>query len=292
VLVDDTMYVDLVRAGFEPRFGVVWFYKLDFTTNLDPSIAANLPQGWRAFDYVVSTRVIRSALARNRGRLRQVRLALANSRPVATFGSGPDRVEVRRITGVGTGSGLIPRGERADEARVEKPPPVPAGLWPSIGDPLPSADDTAGGREVHSDRPAAPRRPAARKRSGRDGKPGPPAGRAREVSRRARPGRRPAARRARRSAPGPARARHRTSEPARARRSVPPPARARQPDSARSGHPSTDSPSPAHVPVRGPSAGGKPEVSPPRELLDGVRGAGGHVDLDPHGDLMTLGGRR
>jgi hypothetical protein len=108
VLVDDTLYVGLVRAGFAPRFGVVWFYKLDFTTNLDPSIAANLPQGWRAFDYAVSTRVIRSALAQNRGRLRQVRLALRHSRVVAAFGSGADRVEVRRIVGVGTGSGLIP----------------------------------------------------------------------------------------------------------------------------------------------------------------------------------------
>jgi hypothetical protein len=107
LLVDDTFYVDLVRAGFEPRFGVVWFYKLDFTTNLDPSVARALPKGWRAFDYVVSSDVIRSALKRSPHSLRQVRLALANSREVAHFGSGASRVEVRRITGEGTGSGLI-----------------------------------------------------------------------------------------------------------------------------------------------------------------------------------------
>jgi hypothetical protein len=108
VLVDDTLYVDLVEAGFEPQFGVVWFHKLDFTTNLDPSVARNLPGGWRAFDYVVSTRVIRSAPDQNPGGMEQVRLALENSKPVVTFGDGPRRVQVRRITGVGTGSGRIP----------------------------------------------------------------------------------------------------------------------------------------------------------------------------------------
>ena len=123
VLVDDTLYVDLVRAGFRQRFGVVWFYKLDFTTNLDPSIARNLPQGWRAFDYAISTRVIRSALQQNPNGLQQVRLALQHSRVVATFGHGGDRVEVRKIVGVGTGSGLVPkrpahpRGARAGRHR-------------------------------------------------------------------------------------------------------------------------------------------------------------------------------
>jgi Dolichyl-phosphate-mannose-protein mannosyltransferase len=120
VMVDDTMYVDLVRSGFAPRFGAVWFFKLDFTTNLDPSIAANLPQGWRAFDYAVSTRIIRSALTQNPGRLQQVRLALRNSRAVRTFGSGPDRVEVRRIVGVGTGSGLIPPQRRKGAGRLDR----------------------------------------------------------------------------------------------------------------------------------------------------------------------------
>lgn len=129
LLVDDTLYVDLVEAGFAPRFGVVWFYKLDFTTNLDPSIARNLPQGWRAFDYVVSTRVIRSALNQNPTGLEQVRLALRNSEPVATFGSGARRVEVRRITGVGTGSGMIPPAKepRAEPERSARKEPARRG---------------------------------------------------------------------------------------------------------------------------------------------------------------------
>jgi hypothetical protein len=121
ILVDDTFYVDLVRAGFEPRFGVVWFYKLDYTTNLDPSIARNLPQGWRAFDYMISSRVIRSALAENPSGLHEVRRALRNSRVVATFGTGAGRVEVRRIVGVGTGSGLLP-GEAPSASPVRDRP--------------------------------------------------------------------------------------------------------------------------------------------------------------------------
>jgi 4-amino-4-deoxy-L-arabinose transferase-like glycosyltransferase len=118
VLVDDTFYVDLVRAGFAQRFGAVWFFKLDFTTNLDPSIVRHLPQGWRAFDYVISSRVIRSALEQNPTRLAQVRLALANSATVATFGTGQDRVEVRRIVGIGTGSGFLPRGQATPSRRA------------------------------------------------------------------------------------------------------------------------------------------------------------------------------
>ncbi len=110
LLIDDTMYVDLARMGFAQRFGVVWFYKMDFTTNLDPSIVRHLPQGWRAFDYVVSTPVIRSALEQSPRGLEQVRQLLQNSRPLVSFGTGSERVEVRRVVGVGVGSGLIPPG--------------------------------------------------------------------------------------------------------------------------------------------------------------------------------------
>jgi hypothetical protein len=127
VLADDTFYVDLVRAGFAPRFGVVWFYKLDFTTNLDPMIVRRLPQGWRAFDYVISSEVIRSALAHNPSSLDQVRRALSHSTVIATFGRGAGRVEVRRVTGAGSGSGLIPRYVPRPAQRVVAPtPPVPA----------------------------------------------------------------------------------------------------------------------------------------------------------------------
>jgi hypothetical protein len=106
VLVDDTYYVDLVDSGFRPRFGAVWFYKLDFSTNLDPSVQRTLPNGWRSFDYVISSPVMRSALAQNKRSMQEVRSALANSRTVRSFGSGSNVVEVRRV--VGGRSGLLP----------------------------------------------------------------------------------------------------------------------------------------------------------------------------------------
>src|SRR5579875_1936431 len=107
LLIDDTMYVDLVRAGFEPRYGVVWFYKLGFANNLDPAIVRHLPEGWREFDYVVSTPVIRSALAQDPGGYAQVSAALAHSRTVASFGHGGLQIQVRRLFGRGVGSGRV-----------------------------------------------------------------------------------------------------------------------------------------------------------------------------------------
>jgi hypothetical protein len=98
LLVDDTMWVDLVERGFDRDLGVVWFYKLDFSTNLDPSVAERLPEGWRHFDYVVSTPVMQASLEDLPGGLGEVREALDNSETVASFGTGDALVEVRRIT--------------------------------------------------------------------------------------------------------------------------------------------------------------------------------------------------
>lgn len=286
VLVDDTMYVDLVRAGFEPRFGALWFYKLDFTTNLDPSIAANLPQGWRAFDYVVSTQVIRSALARNRGRLRQVRLALANSRPLATFGTGVARVEVRRITGVGAGSGLIPHDRSPDRAAR-----VPGGLWPSIGGPLPPDTSPATGatRSRHSQGRRAQRSAASRPQRAAARRPRPEGGGPAAIHDRAGPrrGRRATTQRRREV---------RTRRPVAANRSTP--GRRRRSGSApRAGSRSQGARRVPTVPRRRTPSSGRPRVvprEPPairQRLLDAVGGARGRADLAPHGDLMTLEGR-
>jgi hypothetical protein len=107
VLVDDTFFVDLANAGFEPGLGVVWFEKMDFTTNLDPSVTRALPHGYRDFDYVVSTPAIRSVLDQNPGRLDEVRRGLQSSEVVARFGQDDGLVEVRHIVGPGTGSGRL-----------------------------------------------------------------------------------------------------------------------------------------------------------------------------------------
>lgn len=88
LLVDDAVWVDLVEAGF-PRDQVVWYYKVD----TDPAVSSLTPQGWRDYDYLVSTESLRS-LAPSQP---QVAQALAASLPVATFGEGVQRVEVRSI---------------------------------------------------------------------------------------------------------------------------------------------------------------------------------------------------
>lgn len=99
LLIDDTMWVDLVHAGFNPNLGVVWYYKLGFANNLDPSVRRALPAGWRDFDYVILTPDMRSTLALQPGHLLEVRQAVEHSRVVASFGNGAALVQVRRIVG-------------------------------------------------------------------------------------------------------------------------------------------------------------------------------------------------
>ncbi|WP_051966373.1 ArnT family glycosyltransferase [Kitasatospora mediocidica] len=90
ITVDDALWPDLVRDGFEPGSGVIWFYKVD----LDPAVSRTLPQGWRSLDYIVSTPIVRQ----DPGALPTVRAALAHSVVVASFGdSAADRIEIRRI---------------------------------------------------------------------------------------------------------------------------------------------------------------------------------------------------
>ncbi|MFJ8107134.1 ArnT family glycosyltransferase [Streptomyces sp. NPDC096132] len=89
VLVDDALWLDLVHAGYRPGLGAIWFYKAD----LDPAVTKTLPNGWRDLDYVVASPTVR----RDAVDLPGVGAALAHSTPVATFGSGEDRIEIRRI---------------------------------------------------------------------------------------------------------------------------------------------------------------------------------------------------
>ncbi|MBG6185657.1 hypothetical protein IWX65_003638, partial [Arthrobacter sp. CAN_A214] len=87
IIVEDTMWVDLVKAGFD-RDNVLWHYKLD----TDAEVAAQSPEGWRDSDYIVST-----ATMVQTENLEEVTSAIENSEVVASFGSGADLVEVRRI---------------------------------------------------------------------------------------------------------------------------------------------------------------------------------------------------
>nr|WP_258024699.1 phospholipid carrier-dependent glycosyltransferase [Streptomyces bambusae] len=95
VLLDDALWLDAVHHGYEPGLGAIWFYKAD----LDPAVTATLPRGWRDIDYVVSSPTVR----RDAAALPNVKAALEHSTPVAVFGSGEDRIEIRR-TDPGDGS--------------------------------------------------------------------------------------------------------------------------------------------------------------------------------------------
>ncbi|WP_260610097.1 glycosyltransferase family 39 protein [Streptomyces sp. WAC06614] len=90
ILVDDALWLDAVHHGYVPGPGAIWFYKAD----LDPAVTATLPGGWRDIDYVVSSPTVR----RDAVNLPNVKAALEHSVPVAVFGTGEDRIEIRRTT--------------------------------------------------------------------------------------------------------------------------------------------------------------------------------------------------
>jgi Dolichyl-phosphate-mannose-protein mannosyltransferase len=88
ILVDDSIWVDLVRSD-RPPARVVWFWKLD----RDPEIKARYPDGWRHFQYVVSTTAVRGSSYE----LPEVTAALQHATVAASFGAGEDQVEILRI---------------------------------------------------------------------------------------------------------------------------------------------------------------------------------------------------
>ncbi|MDT0262066.1 ArnT family glycosyltransferase [Jatrophihabitans lederbergiae] len=101
IIVDNSVWTDLVRRGFNPNLGVIWMYKLDYATNLDPSVRRALPAGWRDCDYVLVTPVLRAAVSNTPGGLPEIRDALNHSRLVTSFGTGADRVELRKLLKTG-----------------------------------------------------------------------------------------------------------------------------------------------------------------------------------------------
>lgn len=88
MLVDDAMWVDLVRAGFE-RENVVWYYKAD----TDSDVQELAPDGWRDYDYVITTDSMRTFPTE----FPTVRQAIENSAVVASFGDGAQKVDVRLV---------------------------------------------------------------------------------------------------------------------------------------------------------------------------------------------------
>jgi hypothetical protein len=88
LIVDDSMWLDLVEAGFQ-QTKVVWYHKVD----TDPEVAGMAPNGWRDYDYVISTNSIRT----DYDGAPMVAQALTNSVVVASFGEGEEAVSVQRV---------------------------------------------------------------------------------------------------------------------------------------------------------------------------------------------------
>jgi exonuclease III len=85
LLVDNNLWTDLVRQGFNPN--PVWFYKLD----LDPAVRAKYQNGWRDIDYILLSEYTATTLKD----LPTVMEAVQHSEVVASFGDGD--MTVRKI---------------------------------------------------------------------------------------------------------------------------------------------------------------------------------------------------
>jgi glycosyltransferase XagB len=97
LIVSDDFWIYLVEHGFDhhPVRGgffsrtVVVYWPLDY----DPAVKRRFPNGWRDFDYVVSTEAVRSTLKQTPTTAK----ALGHSAVVAQFGQRNQRIEVRAI---------------------------------------------------------------------------------------------------------------------------------------------------------------------------------------------------
>ena len=98
IIVSDDFWIYLIEHGFDSRTAegglnsrkVVSYWPLDF----DPAVKRLFPNGWRDFDYVISTGAMRVTAIYTPTTAQ----ALQHSRVVARFGSGGGRIEVRAIT--------------------------------------------------------------------------------------------------------------------------------------------------------------------------------------------------
>ena len=87
LLVEASTWLELVKQGRDPA-DVVWFYKLDH----DPGVGIDFPNGWRDIDYLVV-----SQFARVTPQVPQTQAAIRGSRKIASFGTGNDEIEIRKV---------------------------------------------------------------------------------------------------------------------------------------------------------------------------------------------------
>jgi hypothetical protein len=97
LIVEDGYYLYLIQHGFnhQPVKGgffsktVVSYWPLDY----DPAVKREFPQGWRDFDYIVSTAGIRDSITQTPTAAQ----ALDHSAVVVSFGRGSQLIQIRKI---------------------------------------------------------------------------------------------------------------------------------------------------------------------------------------------------
>lgn len=134
LVVDDAMWVDLVRAGY-PRYDVVWYYKVD----TDPAVAALAPEGWSDYDYVVTTNSLRTFP----NGFPIVAKAISNATEVASFGTGDQQVQVLRVDPAGAQAA---RAARAAQQAARKAAGAQLATNPGLTFSPAARDLTTGGR--------------------------------------------------------------------------------------------------------------------------------------------------
>lgn len=87
LLVDDVTWTSLLQAGY-PANNLIWFTK----PNADPAVDQRVPS-WRSVHYVISSDIMRTS-RENGGTVRD---AVAHSVPVASWGSGSNEIEIRKV---------------------------------------------------------------------------------------------------------------------------------------------------------------------------------------------------
>jgi cellulose synthase/poly-beta-1,6-N-acetylglucosamine synthase-like glycosyltransferase len=97
LIVDSNFWIYLTQHGFKADRVTGGFYSrtvvFNWPLDYDPAVQKVFPDGWRDFDYIISTDGIRA----NTTQTPNTAQALDHSFIVASFGAGIDRVEVREI---------------------------------------------------------------------------------------------------------------------------------------------------------------------------------------------------
>jgi 4-amino-4-deoxy-L-arabinose transferase-like glycosyltransferase len=91
IVVDDGLWLNMEEDGFTSAHRDIYFFKLD----VDPAVKKSLPQGWRDLNYIVAT----PYLLANVPTQPTLKTAIAHSRVLVTFGTGPDKIQILKVLG-------------------------------------------------------------------------------------------------------------------------------------------------------------------------------------------------